>query len=455
MMHVAPSRDCASLMHRAGISLEMLTRAVNNRQHGLAKDELNRMLVVHWLNSKSAIFVDCSVTKYHHKLRKIRQVAPQIAIRITNALPAGSLSPESPISEVLSIVAESFGFKISWHPDEDEDAAWVYEGPWDGRIRTFENTSGHSVFLSGSFSPDLKKCALVWSLDSGKYLGWFVKNLAAFVQASMSFQSPLEFIKAQKTLLEELFPNGWFVNEQRKHSLHPAYIRWQRCRDLIAGNGRVQLPRDIETINAILSALCDNLSLIQATRGSFDAQKLGDLANYGDEAVQKRLRAVIKDHGQFLDVLVELACAGSHVSRSHEVKATEEKGMPDLELTIPGWPLPIQAECKCVKNSRFKDAIEKANAQIKRGRQRSGSDKPCYGLVYLDVSQRSVDPASYLNDSLPKEIAPIQVEVQRCLSGLQYTSASGVVLLWKDHTILKMNDGGAHCCPVVTSSKMD
>jgi hypothetical protein len=109
-------------------------------------------------------------------------------------LPAGSLSPESPISEVLPIVAESFGLKISWHPDED--AAWVYEGPWDGRIRTFESTSDHSVFLSGSFSPDLKKCTLVWSLDGRKYLAWFAENLATFVQASMPFQAPLEFIKA-------------------------------------------------------------------------------------------------------------------------------------------------------------------------------------------------------------------------------------------------------------------
>jgi hypothetical protein len=136
---------------------------------------------------------------------------------------------------------------------------------------------------------------------------------------------------------------------------------------------------------------------------------LGDLANYGDEAVQKRLRAVIQVPDQFLDILVEVACAGWHVSRGHEVKATEEEGMPDLELKIPAWPLPIQAECKCVKNSGFESAIRKANAQIKRAGHR------CYGLVYLDVSQRSVDPASFWNDSLPEEFAPILLEVERCL----------------------------------------
>jgi hypothetical protein len=110
--------------------------------------------------------------------------------------------------------------------------------------------------------------------------------------------------------------------------------------------------------------------------------------------------------------------------------------MPDLELEIPGWPLRIQAECKCVKNSAFEEAIKKANKQIKKARQ------PCYGLVYLDISQRSVDPASFWSDSLPNEFAQIQKEVQLCLTVFN-RSVSGVILLWKDHITLKMKVGGA------------
>jgi hypothetical protein len=74
---------------------------------------------------------------------------------------------------------------------------------------------------------------------------------------------------------------------------HPAYIRWQRCEDLLARNGRLEFPRDIEAVNTLLVASLDNLSLIQATHGSVDARQLGNLANYGNETVQKRLRAVI------------------------------------------------------------------------------------------------------------------------------------------------------------------
>jgi hypothetical protein len=428
-------------MHQVGISLELVTRTVNERHHGLANDGLNRILAVHWLNSDSAIFVDSIVSKHTDDLeqnrREIWQAAPQLAIRLSNVLPAGSINRETPVLELLPIVAESFGLKVSGHPAENP--AWVYEGPWDGSFRTFGNNSGSPVYFAFSQKLDLKSCELAWAFDSGKYLPWFVENLAASVRSSMPFRSPLEFINAQKTLLETLFPSGWFVDAKKEKVLkHPAYIRWQRLLDLIARNGRIELPHDIETLDALLAATCDNLSLIQATRGSIDAQTLGDLANYGDEAVQKRLRAVILHPGQFLDVLVEVACAGYHVSRGHKVKATEEEGMPDLELEIHGWPLPIQAECKCVKgNSGVEGAIKKANKQIKN------ADQVCYGLVYLDISQVDQDP-TFWNDSLPQEFATVQSEVERCLRDFN-KSVSGVILLWKDHINLRTNDGGAQC----------
>jgi hypothetical protein len=443
MIHVAPIPECADLMHLVGISPELLTRTVNERHRGLVNDSLNRVLAVHWLNSENAVFVDSIVTKYTEEPTeldenriKIWQVAPQLAIRLSNELPAGLLSPESPISELLPIVAESFGSKVSCHPDED--AAWVYEGPWDGKTVAILDTSGPAIYVACSPKPDLKNCELAWSFDREKYLAWFTENLAPSVQASMPMRSPLDFIKAQKTLLETLFPNRWFVNAKGKNLKHPAYIRWQRCEDLLARNGRIQLPADNKILDTVMVALCDNLSLIQSTRGSVDAQKLGDLANYGDKAVQERLRAVIQVPDQFFDILVEVACAGYHVSRGHEVKVTENEGMPDIELEIPGWTLPIQAECKCVKYSGFKNSIEKANKQIKKASQ------PCYGLVYLDISQRSADRASFWSDSLPNEFAQIQMEVQHCLREFN-TSVSGVVLLWKDQIVLKMNDGGALC----------
>jgi len=184
-----------------------------------------------------------------------------------------------------------------------------------------------------------------------------------------------------------------------------------------------------------------HVALIQATQGSVVSQRLGDLANYRDEAVQKRLRAVVRDPDQFFDVLVEVSCAAWHISRGHKVEATQRDGMPDLELEIPGWQIPIQAECKRVKrDSRIKGAIEKANRQIKNVGQR------CYGLVYHDISEGAkvpelVDLLSLRNNKIPDEIAAFKNEVQRLL-GRVYTSVSGVILLWKRHTVLPMKDGG-------------
>jgi hypothetical protein len=243
-------------------------------------------------------------------------------------------------------------------------------------------------------------------------------------------------IQAQKRLLEALFPAGWFSTKGKQHWQHPAYIRWRLCEELLAREGRIRIPDDLEVIQTLLSAWLDSMTLIESTRGSVDALELGDLANYGDEAVCRRLRAVIQEPNQFLHALVEVSCAAWHVSRGHDVTATEDKGMPDLALEIPGWRLPIKAECKHVEKntsySRFQKDIEDANRKIKRTNQH------CYGLLYLDVSDR-VAKASF-EDSLPDEIVKIQETVQRCLRQ-HYTSVGGVVLLWKDYITQPMKDG--------------
>jgi hypothetical protein len=217
---------------------------------------------------------------------------------------------------------------------------------------------------------------------------------------------------------------------------HPAYVRWRLCVELLAREGHIRLPDDTEVVHTLLSTYVDNLIFIQATHGTVDGYELGDLANYGDAAVCQRLLAVIQKPKQFPDVLLEVSCAAWHVSRGHNVTATEDKGMPDLALEIPDWRLPIQADCKHVGKdtgySRFKNVIEKANSQIKRANQ------CCYGLVYLDVSDR-VAKANF-GDSFPDEIVKIQEVIQRCLRQ-HYTSVGGVVLLWKDYITLPMTDG--------------
>ena len=428
-------------MHRLGISQELLARTVNERHLGLVSDGLDRVVAVHWIDPERAVLVDSIITKRSTDdsvhCTSIHEVVAQLAIRVSEALPAGRFHRETPLPKLLQVVSASFGLKISCHTSEG--AAYLYEGPWDGSApRLYGDTPASFMYIAGSFYLNLKRCELVWSLDLHRYLAWFDEHVAHCVEAPIPITTSVGLIQAQKRLLEELFPAGWFLSANRRHLRHPAYVGWRLFADLLARKGRVRIPDDIELVQKFLLALLDNIFFIDATRGTPDAQKLGDLANYGDMAVCRRLREVIQHPRQFLDVLVEVSCAAWHVSHGHDVTATEKTGMPDLALGIPGWHLPILAECKRVgkaaKYSRFKAVIQKANSQIKCAGQR------CHGLLYLDVSDR-VEKASFGN-SLPNEIVKIQEEVQRCLRQ-HYTSVGGVVLLWKGHTTrtLSTKDG--------------
>ena len=438
MIRVVPSANCAALMHRLGISQELLTRTVNERHLGLISDGLDRVVAVHWIDSESAVLVDSIITKRADDAdhcTSIHEIVAQLAIRVLQVLPAGRFGRETALPQLMQVVAASFGFKVSCHTGED--AAYLYEGPWDGGApRLYGDNPASFMYVAGSYYPDLKRCELVWSLDLHRYLAWFNEHLARSVEASMPIPTSVDLIQAQKRLLEELFPAGWFLRENWRQCSHPAYIRWRLCADLLDRKGRVRIPDHINVVHTFLSALLDNITLIDATRGSLDAQKLGDLANYGDEAVCRRLQAEIQHPRAFLDVLVEVSCAAWHVSRGHEVLATEETGMPDLALRIPGWELPIEAECKRVGKdagySRFKHIIGDGDRKIKRRDQR------CYGVLYIDVSDR-MDKAKS-GDSLPDEIAKIQEEVQRCLH-VHYTFIGGVILLWKGHTTRSVTDG--------------
>jgi hypothetical protein len=168
MIRVVPSADCAALMSRVGISPELLTRTMNERHLGMVSDGLDRLISVRWIDSENAVLVDSKITKYTddleaHRIR-IHEVEAQLAIRISNALPAGRLDRRLSLPDLLQVVAESFGRKVSCHTSED--AAFLYEGPWDGSLLLLNgDTPASAVYVGGSFYPHLKRCELVWSLD--------------------------------------------------------------------------------------------------------------------------------------------------------------------------------------------------------------------------------------------------------------------------------------------------
>lgn len=246
---------------------------------------------------------------------------------------------------------------------------------------------------------------------------------------------PRRFPETQKQVLEDLFGVEWFLSPPRKR--HPAYQRWILCNELLSRDAQIRLPDDQQHLREITQLVLDNYTLVQATGGSLVPFELGSLANYGDERVRRRLKSVIREPTQFLDVLTELSYAAWHKSRGHRVRAFESEGLPDFEVYIDGLSLPLVADCKRVRNStterRFRKLVEKANKQIKN------LGKPCYGLAVIDISEK-VQNLQDQSSGMPQEVAGICAILEQSLRQL-YTSVSGVLVTWGDNILVPMTDG--------------
>jgi hypothetical protein len=147
-----------------------------------------------------------------------------------------------------------------------------------------------------------------------------------------------------------------------------------------------------------LEVVLDNCSLVNASRGRLGRFVLGNLANYGDESVQNRIRSAIRKPREFQDVMVELNYAAWHLSRGNQVRAFQAEGYPDFEVIVPCPLVHLAADCKRVKEGtneqRFGQLVKDANKQIKTlntDRQRTRPDQrsaPCHGLLVVDVADR-------------------------------------------------------------------
>lgn len=244
------------------------------------------------------------------------------------------------------------------------------------------------------------------------------------------------FFQLQVKVLENLFGGSWFLQRSRKRDLHPAYRAWTYCNSLANSGGQLHWSTKQELHELALKwaqVMGNNISLVQATKGDIEHFELGQLVNYGDDKVRRRLQSVIPDHLQYLDVLAEFRCVGWHLSQGHEVSVSENPGWADFRIAIPGWELPVLADCKRLSKTptkmTVKRLIEKANRQVKT----VGQD--AHGLVLLDASELTLSAVRQLSDDIAVEVLAIQDVVQRLLAN-HYTALSGVVLFWDELYVL-------------------
>ena len=241
-------------------------------------------------------------------------------------------------------------------------------------------------------------------------------------------------LQAQKSILENLFGIEWFNKITKKNTMHPAFMRWKLCSDLLKRNGELFFPQDREHLPEIARMFLDNSFIVTCTQGQFENFSFGSMTNYGDAKVQRRIRATISNPIQFLSTMTELSCAAFHLIRGHSVIAYEELGFPDFEALLPNWDLPIAIDCKRISRdtstNRLGKVINKANKQVK------ALEKPCYGLVVLDVSEKVDNNSFELSDNIPSEIITLKDSVSIAISQ-ENTSISGVLLLWDDFSIIE------------------
>jgi hypothetical protein len=291
--------------------------------------------------------------------------------------------------------------------------------------------------MLGTFYSKSESCELVWAFDVEKYLAWYANNLAPTISAeNAKLLNPRALIQAQINVLEDLFGAEWFNHAHRSARPHPAFERWLLCQDFLRRGGRVHIPLDTDRILAFLDVMIDNSSLVEVTGGDWARSLLGDLANYGDAAVSRRLRSIIGNGDQFLDTLLEISTAAWHSSKGHWVEATEDPGRPDIRIVIPEWDYPVLADCKRVSrranDRRFKKLVEKVSRQVRNAGQAA------YGIGYFDISSR-VSPL-YTGDARPPEVVQVEELVQRQMR-LHHRCVSAVVLLWKQHRVLPLTGG--------------
>jgi hypothetical protein len=247
-----------------------------------------------------------------------------------------------------------------------------------------------------------------------------------------SWEHKVNHFETHKKILEDLFGNEWFTSDVRHKERHPAYIRWALCKDILEHGFRY--PDHIRFLPEITTMLLDNYALLLCSRGDADRNILGNLSTYGSASAIKRIRSEIVDPDKYGDVMLELTYAAWHISRGHQVKPTDEQGTADFEVLIPGHDSPIYTDCKRIRkdtnDSRFCDAIKKANKQIKR----SSKDKDCFGLVAIDISDKT-EPPKEITDKLPAEVQRISLVIQDVLKK-HYKSISAILLFWNEFSML-------------------
>jgi hypothetical protein len=232
----------------------------------------------------------------------------------------------------------------------------------------------------------------------------------------------VDLIRLQQSLLENLYTAEWLIKTQPKHL---AQLQWALCAKILRQGGKIRWPEQRDDLSLLTSMLLDASTLIAISGGDLSSMHLGNLAGYGDDAVQRKIRSRLPNPRQFNELMLELHTAAWHQFNGHHVEPLEDR-LPDLRVVIDNIDLPVYIECKRVTTSTeagIRKRILKANRQIKAVGQ------PCYGIVILDVSG-AAGPVNLRPEEIPDGVEIISQYVRRALSGERNRAVGKVIVTW-------------------------
>jgi hypothetical protein len=238
----------------------------------------------------------------------------------------------------------------------------------------------------------------------------------------------------EKTVLEWLFPKGWFTQNQEEVD-HPAWKEWKICHEIIQWNGFKPDAIRTDYMRTAAKVAIDALLLVRLSEGDLGTLIPGRWAAFGDQKVLVKIRSRIVDAEDFKRLLVELYTAGWHKREGRTVTLSETEGYSDVRVKFASLAFPIHIECKrvsTISENRIQYVIKKASTQIEVASQ--GADADGYGAVLLDFTgEDGARPQK--DDSTPPDIVRAMELVRRALTGNKNTHVKSALVVWDGYHV--------------------
>jgi hypothetical protein len=235
-------------------------------------------------------------------------------------------------------------------------------------------------------------------------------------------------------LLEDLF--GGLPGELSGHRWlragppeHLAVQQWRACQVLMGHGGGFVLPDQADVVVQLALLLRDASVLAGITGEDLSALRLGDLAGYGDEAVQRRIFGEITNPAKYEDLMVELYMAAWYRGQGYEVTPSVREGYPDLRVDVNG-SFPTFIECKrlhTARPDRVAEIVRKANKQIRTAAADWADEYS--GVLVIDATPVA-GVVETSGDEVPEALQAVQQAAARALRPGQNRSVRSALVVW-------------------------